>query len=201
MKITDKDNNPVSLDKALEKVQIRVYQNLLELETFLIYILSFLPIGIFRILILKISGVKVGFDSRVNMGVRIYDPNGLKIGKDCIIGENAVLDGRDEIIIGHHVNLASEVMIYNSKHDVNDKFFKAVSSKVIIDDYVFIGPRAIIMPGVKIGKGAVIGAGAVVTKDVDEFSIVAGVPALKIGERKIKELSYRLVRKNIFYIF
>ncbi len=67
-----------------------------------------------------------------------------------------------------------------------------------IGDYVFIGPRAIILPGVKIGRGAVVAAGAVVTKDVPEFSIVGGVPAKQIGERKNKNLTYRLGRARLF---
>ena len=65
-------------------------------------------------------------------------------------------------------------------------------------DYVFIGPRVIILPGVKIGKGAVVAAGAVVTKDVSEFTIVGGVPAKEIGERKNKKPNYKLGRARLF---
>jgi len=63
---------------------------------------------------------------------------------------------------------------------------------------VFIGPRAIIMPGVKIGRGAVVAGGAVVTKDVPDFAIVGGVPAKVIGERKNKDPHYNLGRARLF---
>lgn len=63
---------------------------------------------------------------------------------------------------------------------------------------MFIGPRAIILPGVKIGKGAVVAAGAVVTKDVEKFTIVGGVPAKVVGERKNKNPSYKLGRARLF---
>ena len=63
---------------------------------------------------------------------------------------------------------------------------------------MFIGPRAIILPGVKIGKGAVVGAGAVVTKDVAPFKVVGGVPAKEIGERKNKNPNYKLGRARLF---
>jgi len=68
----------------------------------------------------------------------------------------------------------------------------------MIEDYVFIGPRTIILPGVKIGKGAVIAAGAVVTKDVPPFAICGGVPAKIIGERRLKTLKYKLGRARWF---
>src|SRR5581483_1613814 len=115
-----------------------------------------------------------------------------------IIGEGVVLDGRDELTIGNHVDIASEVMIYNGEHDLNDPNFRGVFSPVKIEDYVFIGPRVIILPGITIKKGAVVGAGAVVTKDVPEFQIVGGVPAKIIGERKNKNPNYKLGRAAWF---
>ena len=127
-----------------------------------------------------------------------YYPPNISIGEDTIIGENAVLDGRDKLTIGNHVDMATEVMIYNGQHDVDDEVFKAVNAPVIIEDYVFIGPRAIILPGVKIGTGAVVGAGAVVTKDVEAFAIVGGVPAKLIRERRNKNPNYKLGRAAWF---
>jgi len=122
----------------------------------------------------------------------------ISIGSDTIIGENVILDGREKIVIGNHVDFASEVMIYNSQHDINSDDFHAVSAPVIVKDYVFIGPRAIILPGVTVGKGSVVAAGAVVTKDVADFTIVAGVPAKVIGERKNKNPKYKLGRAAWF---
>ncbi|MBI4999455.1 acyltransferase, partial [Candidatus Gottesmanbacteria bacterium] len=127
-----------------------------------------------------------------------FDPGGVEIGEDTIIGDHAFLDGRAPLTIGNHVDIASQVLIYNSKHDINDPNFSPVSEPVVIEDYVFIGPRAIIQPGIRIGRGAVVAAGAVVTKDVPEFAIVGGVPAQVIGQRQIKDLHYRLGRARLF---
>lgn len=132
------------------------------------------------------------------MGARFYNPSRIRIGRDTIIGEKVVLDGRERITIGDHVDFATEVMVYNSQHDTESDDFHATSEPVTIEDYVFVGPRAIILPGVTIGKGAVVAAGAVVTKDVAPFEIVGGVPAKVIGERKNKELHYRLGRAAWF---
>ena len=136
------------------------------------------------------------------MGARFYNPANISIGDDTIIGEQGVFDGRNKLKIGNHVDIASQVMIYNSQHDLESNQFaepeKVVKKPVIIEDYVFIGPRSIILPGVKIEIGAVVAAGAVVTKDVVPYAIVAGVPAKIIGERKNKNLNYILGRAAWF---
>lgn len=133
------------------------------------------------------------------MCARFYNPFNITIGKDSIIGEKAVLDGRDKLIIGDHVDIASEVMIYNAEHDIHaEDFTKAHIEPTIIEDYVFIGPRAIILPGVRLGKGAIVAAGAVVSKSVEPFTIVGGVPAKAIGERKNKNPDYILGRPHLF---
>jgi len=127
-----------------------------------------------------------------------FNPKNIEIGKDTIIGDHAFLDGREKIKIGDHVDIASSVMIYNSEHNLESEGFEAISAPVEIGDYVFIGPRVIIMPGVKIGRGSVVAGGAVVTKDVADFAIVGGVPTKVIGERKNKKPNYKLGRARLF---
>jgi len=146
----------------------------------------------------RACGIRIGKGSAIHMNAVFYYPPNIKIGNDSVIGEKVVLDGRDKLTIGNHVDIASEVMIYNAKHDINDENFKAISAPVVIEDNVFIGPRAIILPGVTVKKGAVVGAGAVVTKNVEEFKVVGGVPAKEIGERQNKNPNYKLGRAAWF---
>lgn len=185
-----------------KKVIRRAETIILEIEVFIMHCAGMVPIHHFRRLIYRLGGMKIGKGSSLHMGMRFYNPRKIIIGKDTIVGEYSVLDGRAALIIGDHVDIASEVMIYNSQHDINEEDFanpeKVELGEVVIGDYVFVGPRAIILPGVKIGKGAVVAAGAVVTKDVEEFSIVGGVPAIKIGERKNKDPHYKLGRAAWF---
>ena len=183
----------------LFKVSNRIRTILLEITNcFLIWIVGFVPSHHIRRFFYRLVGMKIGRGSTIHMAASVYNCKGITIGKDSIIGEWAVLDGRDRLTIGDHVDIATGVMIYNCEHDVHDPDFKPACASVEIEDYVFIGPRAIILPGVKIGRGAVVGAGAVVTKDVGEFTIVGGVPAQIIGERKDKEPHYKLGRAAWF---
>jgi acetyltransferase-like isoleucine patch superfamily enzyme len=165
---------------------------------FLIWVVGFFPSHYIRRFFYRLAGMKIGKGSTIHMGVAIYNASGIEIGDDSIIGERSVLDGRDKLRIGNHVDIATGAMFYNGQHDVDDEGFKAEYAPVVIEDYVFIGPSAIILPGVTVKKGAVVGAGAVVTKDVDEFIIVGGVPAKLIRERKNKNPNYKLGRAAWF---
>lgn len=198
IKLKDKTGKPLTSKELIKKIKMRILNILLEFEVFFLHLVGKIPSHHLRRFFYRIAGMKIGKGSAIHMGARFYDPRNIEIGEDTIIGEFAVLDGRDLLKIGNHVAIASEVMIYNSEHDINDLNFKAITAKVIIEDYVFIGPRAIILPGVKIGRGAVIAAGAVVTKDVPPYAIVGGVPAKIIGERRNKNLNYKLGRARWF---
>lgn len=182
----------------IKKIINRIITVFLELEVFILHIVGIVPSHHVRRFFYRAGGIRIGSGSTLHTGARFYNPWHIKIGKDSIIGEDAVLDGRADLLIGNHVDIASEVMIYNGEHDVNDPEFKAHFAPVVIEDYVFVGARAIILPGVTLKKGAVVGAGAVVTKDVEEFTIVGGVPAKPIGERKNKNPQYKLGRAAWF---
>jgi maltose O-acetyltransferase len=106
-----------------------------------------------------------------------------RIGARTWIGRRCCLDLRGGLEIGADVSVSPEVMILTSAHDVNSPKFDLTVAAVVIEDNVWIGSRATVLPGVKIGRGAVVAAGAVVTRDVDPLTIVGGVPARQIGAR------------------
>jgi len=194
----DKMGKPLTLTQASRKMVNRFKNCLLDFQLMLLRWVGHVPFHFFRRFCYRLAGVRIGKGSTVHMWCNFFKPSGVFIGEDTIIGDHAFLDGRAPLKIGNHVAISSQVLIYNSEHDIHHPEFKVKLEPVSIGDYVFIGPRAIILPGVKIAKGAVIAAGAVVTKDVGRGKIVGGIPAREIGERQLKDFYYRLGRARLF---
>lgn len=123
----------------------------------------------------------------VNIEKNAYFTPQLTIGDYSGVGINCEVYG--PVTIGRHVMMGPEVVIYTSGHRfdrIDIPIMEQGASEtrpVKIGDDVWIGRRVIILPGVTIGEGCVIGAGAVVTKDVQPFSVVGGVPAKVLKTR------------------
>ena len=195
----DKQGRALSSQETFQKIKNRLRAIWLEFVTgFLWWGVGEVPLHSVRTFFYKWSGIKIGKGSSIHMRLRVYDPRNIAIGNDSIIGERVILDGRAPLNIGNHVDIATGVMIFNSQHDIHSDDFHAIEATNTIEDYVFIGPNAIILPGITIGRGAVIAAGAVVTKNVLPLSIVGGVPAKEIGQRQVTDLHYTLGRARWF---
>ena len=126
-------------------------------------------------------------------GIKFHAPKGICIGSNVWIGEKARFSGdRGGIEIGNNISFGPEVVIWSSNHNYDDPellpYDKVVlPKKTIIEDNVWVGTRACIAPGVRVGEGAIIAMGSVVTKDVPSCAVVGGNPA--------KVLKYRNVEK------
>lgn len=137
---------------------------------------------------------------RIHRGVGIGERNIIRsshpefvsnseIKEDTHIGFDNQIDLSGGVTIGKHCFFTNEIRIFSHKHEIPSRQELVRSGAltkepVIIGDDVFIGYRAVILGNVTIGNGAVVATGAVVTKDIEEYAIVGGVPARKIAERK-----------------
>lgn len=139
---------------------------------------------------IRANSIKGFIDScgnEVNVQRRAIVARRISIGDHSGIGERCVIQGN--VIIGCHVMMGPEVLIYTQNHSFSridipmDKQGFAEEEQVIIEDDVWIGARVIILPGVKIGRGSVIGAGSVVSKSIPEYSVVVGNPAKVVKKR------------------
>ena len=133
-------------------------------------------------------GIKIGKGSSIHMNTFINREN-ISIGENTSINRRCYLDSRGGLKIGNNVSISPEVNLITAQHDMNSVDFKFITSKVEIKDFVWIGTRAIILPGVTLGKGCVVAAGAVVTKSFPDYSVIGGVPA-KIISKRLEILNY-----------
>ncbi len=127
---------------------------------------------------------KINIGKRTNLVRDIELIGNIKIGKYCAIARNVVFQGRD-----HPMYRAAIQLRFYDEIIENEKFWIR-KGPILVSNDVWIGTRAIILSGVKIGNGAVIAAGAVVTKNVKPYEVVGGVPAKHLKWRfpeKIRE--------------
>jgi acetyltransferase-like isoleucine patch superfamily enzyme len=147
----------------------------------------------------RVVGISFGEHAGVHLGcyVWFYSPgqvrrDGVSIGAYSRINRNCCLDVRGGLVIGENVSVSPDVTILTAAHGVTDPEFRVVGKPVVIEDHVWIGARAMILGGTSLGRGSVVAAGAVVTRDVPELAIVAGIPARVVGTRPESATQYVL---------
>lgn len=154
---------------------------------FLLYIcnriVAFVPVWVCRRLYYRMMGAHVDRYSKVNMGVYLLWPKGLKIGTHSHVNQGCLLDCRGGLTVGNSVSISHRVTIMTGSHDLRSTTFDYKSAPVVIGNHAWIGVNATILGGVTIGEGGVVAAGAVVTRDVPPYAVVAGIPARVIAQR------------------
>ena len=138
----------------------------------------------------RVLGFRIGPSSFILMDAWFDYKGHFTMGEGSVINQKCRMDNRGGIYIGNSVSISAEVCILTADHDLQSPSFQGRTRRVAIEDFVFIGTRAVILPGVLIHEGAAVAAGSIVTKDVDPYTIVAGIPARMIGTRP-RDLHYR----------
>jgi acetyltransferase-like isoleucine patch superfamily enzyme len=130
-------------------------------------------------LYLKLILKRCGRDVLIKRPFVLFGSQQVEIGNGVSISAFFQLHGAGGVRIGDRVMIASHVAITSLTHDHTAEVMDGTSvmRPVTIEDGVWVGTHAVILPGVTIGHGAVVGAGAVVTRDVPPNAIVGGVPA------------------------
>lgn len=146
----------------------------------------------------KMLGIKTGKDVSICRNTELLATDRLSIGNGVNIGWRCTIDARGGIEIGNNVVIASDSIILTADHDVNDIDFAARYRKITIKDRVWICTRSTVLGGVTIGEGAVVAAGSLITKDVEPYTIVGGVPAKVIGYRN-KNIKYEIPKAPFLF--
>ena len=138
-----------------------------------------------RMWLLKKFGLQCAGRTFISPNARVWAPWNITMGQFVAIDEDVDLYSVDKIIIGTKVAISREAFICTASHEITKPNRPLVTAPITICDGVWIGARAIILPGVTIGEGAIVAAGAVVTKDVPPFTVVGGNPAKFIKKREL----------------
>lgn len=135
-------------------------------------------------------GVKMGYKARISSDIKITgEYTNLILGSNAEINAGCFLLAKDKISLGENSTLAYNVSVLtsanpNGPHNKLSKIYPKMQAPVQIGSNSWIGASAIVLPGINIGDFCVIAAGSVVTKDVPNYTVVAGVPA-----REVKKLN------------
>jgi acetyltransferase-like isoleucine patch superfamily enzyme len=144
------------------------------------------------------AGSTIGKGSTIMRGTTVFDPEFLTIGNNTAIGFRCFLDSRAGIAIGDNVTIASDTQILGGGHDNHHPDFLPMPVPTVIEDYVWIASRAMILPS-HIHRGAVVAAHAVVHKDIAELDVVGGVPAKVLTKRNPDALKYSGHYRPLFF--
>jgi maltose O-acetyltransferase len=142
-------------------------------------------------------GFKIGKGSAILMRCTFDAAKNFEMENNSVINANCRIDTRRGIKIGNNVSISADVILLTASHNMDRNMEGVEYPPLVIGNYVWIGTRATILPNVKINKGAVVAAGAVVTRDVDERNVVAGIPAKVIRKRR-ESFDYTASYRRLF---
>lgn len=150
-------------------------------------LLPFLRNAIFKILF-----AKKGNGGHIDYGCYFRNMKKIEIGDNVAINRNCSFYASFHIVdafikIGNNVAIGPNVTIFGAGHDHTKFDLPDVAENVVVEDNVWVGGNTTILQGVTIGEGAIVGAGSIVTKDVEPWTVVAGVPAKFIKKREVKD--------------
>jgi acetyltransferase-like isoleucine patch superfamily enzyme len=136
-----------------------------------------------RIQAWRALGVQIGENVFIGVRFEVTQPANLTIGYNTKLPGKVWIDSAYPVVIGHDVAVNDDLTVLTAQHDVNSADFAGIGAPTSIGDYAWLPTKIIVLPGAHVGEGAVVGAGSVVTRPVEPYTIVAGNPARKIGDR------------------
>lgn len=140
-----------------------------------------------KILLLKLYGARIGYGVVLKTRIRIKYPWRLIIGNHCWLGEDVWIDNLVEVVIGSHVCLSQGAMLLTGNHDYTKKDFPYRLGKIVLENGVWIGARAIVCPGVYCESHSILTVNSVASKRLGKWQIFAGNPAQFIRNRKMEK--------------
>lgn len=141
------------------------------------------PSHTIRQAVLRLWGAKIGKRVGIFRGTTVLGIHELIIGDNSTVGFRCLLDARGGLDIGSNVVIASDVQFIAGHHLPDSDDFSHVIEPTIVEDYVWIASRSMVLEGLTVGRGAVIAACSLVRTSIDPMTIAAGIPAKPVRER------------------
>ena len=150
----------------------------------LLYRTSPRPLHSWRALLLRAFGAKMGPNCHFNPGSKVWAPWNLVCADMVTAGDGAEIYNPAPMRFGSHAIVSQGAYVCGATHDFDDPAFPLLAYSMNIGAYAWICAKASVGPGVNVGEGAVLGLGSVATRDLEPWGVYAGVPAVKVKERK-----------------
>jgi putative colanic acid biosynthesis acetyltransferase WcaF len=145
------------------------------------------PMHAWRAFLLRRFGATMGPNCHFYPSSRVWAPWNLECADAVTAGDGAQIYNPAMVRLGSHAILSQEAYLCGATHDIDDPRFPLLACGVEVGAYAWVCARASVGPGVRVGEGAVLGLGSVATRDLEPWGVYAGVPAVKVKERKRPE--------------
>ena len=147
---------------------------------------SFFPFYGFKRLLLRLFGAKVGTGVIIKPHVSIKYPWKLRIGKNVWIGEQVWIDNLALVTLGDNSCLSQGALILCGNHNYKKSSFDLLVGEITIEEGAWVGAKATVCPGVKMGSHSLLTVGSVATTNLEDYWVYQGNPATKLRIREIK---------------
>ena len=142
------------------------------------------PLHSWRASLLRLFGAKMGPNCHFYPRSKVWAPWNLICADQVTAGDGVEIYNPAPVTLGSHAILSQEAYVCGATHDYDDPAFPLIAYAMNIGPYAWVCARASVAPGVNIGEGAVLGLGSVATRSLEPWAVYAGVPAVKVKERR-----------------
>jgi len=142
------------------------------------------PLHAWRAFLLRCFGARLGANSRIYPGARIWAPWNLVAADAVGIADEAVIYNAAEVRLDSHAIVSQQAYVCTATHDFDDPRFPMIAAPIHIGSYAWVCARACVLPGVTLGEGAVLALGSIATGDLEAWQVYAGNPAKRIKQRR-----------------
>lgn len=146
------------------------------------------PLHAWRSFLLRCFGAVIGKQCHIYPKATIWAPWNLICEDVATIADGAIIYNVASVFLGSHAIVSQQAYLCSASHDYQNPNFPLIAAPIRIGAYAWVCARATVQMGVTLGEGTVLGLGAIATKNLESWSVYAGIPAIKIKQRQYQQL-------------